>query len=191
MLYPDRIPMTLALDLEGTLISNAVSQIPRPGLRWFMEVAHGMFERVVVFTTVREPLFREIAARLAEESAVPSWFTSIEYVAWEGDIKDLAFVGPDPQLILLVDDYAGYIHPLQRFSWIEAPQFEHPYVADDAGLALVLERIVRRIRRLANADEQFPCQDPEIFYRLGSARADELATRPPHWLRAKRMNWPL
>lgn len=29
-------PTVLALDLEGTLISNAMSQIPRPGLHAFL-----------------------------------------------------------------------------------------------------------------------------------------------------------
>jgi hypothetical protein len=32
-------PTILALDLEGTLISNAISQIPRPGLHCFLEDA--------------------------------------------------------------------------------------------------------------------------------------------------------
>lgn len=34
--FPVR-PTILALDLEGTLISNAISQIPRPGLKTFLE----------------------------------------------------------------------------------------------------------------------------------------------------------
>lgn len=34
---------TLALDLEGTLISNAVSQISRPGLYSFLEYCRNSF----------------------------------------------------------------------------------------------------------------------------------------------------
>jgi hypothetical protein len=33
----------LALDLEGTLISNAMSQIPRPGLYDFLEKVNNLF----------------------------------------------------------------------------------------------------------------------------------------------------
>ena len=49
--HPIRIK-TIALDLEGTLISNAMSQIPRPGLFSFLEECRRLVERVVMFTTV-------------------------------------------------------------------------------------------------------------------------------------------
>lgn len=51
-------PSILALDLEGTLISNAVSQIPRPGLYEFLESAKSLFEGLVIFTTVPESTLR-------------------------------------------------------------------------------------------------------------------------------------
>jgi hypothetical protein len=54
-------PTILAMDLEGTLISNAVSQIPRPGLYQFLESAKCLFDELVIFTTVPEPKFRQIA----------------------------------------------------------------------------------------------------------------------------------
>ena len=38
----------LALDLEGTLISNAMSQIARPGLREFLEFCGDRFPRLVI-----------------------------------------------------------------------------------------------------------------------------------------------
>jgi len=57
-------PTILALDLEGTLISNAVSQIPRPGLYQFLEVAHELFEHLVIYTTVPEAAFRRISRLL-------------------------------------------------------------------------------------------------------------------------------
>ena len=38
-------PRVLAMDLEGTLVSNAVSQLPRPGLYDFLEWAAATFER--------------------------------------------------------------------------------------------------------------------------------------------------
>lgn len=36
----------LALDLEGTLTSNAFSQIPRPCLYKFIEEIHKMFKKI-------------------------------------------------------------------------------------------------------------------------------------------------
>jgi hypothetical protein len=60
--------LTNALDLEGTLISNAVSQFPRPGLFIFLEYCHQNFvgvasrfeTRLVIFTAVNEVRFRYV-----------------------------------------------------------------------------------------------------------------------------------
>jgi hypothetical protein len=57
----------LALDLEGTLISNAMSQIPRPGLANFLTRCAEIFPRIVMFTTVKEDRFRRIARLLVDE----------------------------------------------------------------------------------------------------------------------------
>ena len=70
-------PTILALDLEGTLISNAVSQIPRPGLYQFLEVAHELFEHLVIYTTVPEAAFRRISRLLVEEGSAPGWFAEL------------------------------------------------------------------------------------------------------------------
>src|SRR5690606_39462147 len=64
----------IALDLEGTLISNAMSQLPCPGLYGFLEGCRSICNRVVMFTTVNEVTFREIAALLVAEGTAPSWF---------------------------------------------------------------------------------------------------------------------
>ena len=136
----------LALDLEGTLISNAVSQIPRPGLAPFLDSCKGMFDRLVVFTTVREERFRAIARVLAEEAAAPGWFADLEWVTWSGATKNLAFVpGARVDEVLLVDDYKGYIVPEQKGQWVSAQPFEHPYPDDDEGLKMVLVELQRRV----------------------------------------------
>jgi len=57
----------LARDLEGTLISNAVSQIARPGLFEFLEDCRKLFPRVVMFTSVNEDRFRSIASLYPED----------------------------------------------------------------------------------------------------------------------------
>jgi hypothetical protein len=66
--------LTIALDVEGTLISNAVSQFPRPGLFTFLEYCHQNFDRLVIFTAVNEVRFRSISRTLAEAGDVPVWF---------------------------------------------------------------------------------------------------------------------
>ncbi len=73
--------LTIALDLEGTLISNAVSQFPRPRLFIFLEYCHQNFvggsgafasaiasrfeTRLVIFTAVNEVRFRSIYEKVA------------------------------------------------------------------------------------------------------------------------------
>jgi len=74
----------IALDLEGTLISNAMSQISRPYLYEFLQDCKEITDRVVMFTTVKEEKFREIARLLVFENKAPEWFPEIEYINWEG-----------------------------------------------------------------------------------------------------------
>lgn len=137
----------LALDLEGTLISTAVSQFPRPHLKHFLERCHGLFERLVVFTTVSEPRFRTIGTTLVAEGAVPGWFQEIEYVHWSGPTKDLAFIPLcEAREALLVDDLEAYVHPGQLDRWVWIKQFEPPYGEHDTELLRVLAELEVRLR---------------------------------------------
>jgi len=130
----------LALDLEGTLISNAMSQIPRPGLFEFLSRCAQLFPRVVMFTTVKEERFRQIAKLLIEEGVAPAWFASIEYIAWHGGTKDLKFIpNADPQDVWLVDDFEKYVHPGQESRWLKIDLFDYPYEDADQGLRKMLE----------------------------------------------------
>lgn len=139
-------PTVLALDLEGTLISNAMSQIPRRGLFQFLEQCKQLFPRVVMFTTVKEDLFRKIARLLVDEQFAPPWFAQVEYVHWEGQTKNLGFIpGVRLEEALLVDDFEIYVHPGQEPQWVQITQFEHPYSELDEGLADVLAVLKRRL----------------------------------------------
>ena len=73
-------PTVIALDFEGTLISNAVSLFPRPDLYVFLEYCREVANRVVVYTAVSEPAFRKAAAILCEETEAPPWFRDVEHV---------------------------------------------------------------------------------------------------------------
>ncbi len=128
-------PTVLALDLEGTLISNAVSQIPRPGLNDFLERCADAFPRLVMFTAVSEARFRDIAQRLVADGAAPRWFADLEYIRWEGRTKDLRFIpGAAPSMVVLVDDLADYVHAGQEPHWLPVAPFEAPYPESDTAL---------------------------------------------------------
>lgn len=135
----------LALDLEGTLISDAVSMVTRPGLFKFLTCCRPLFQRIVMFTNIEESLFRRIASRLVDGGSVPRWFADIECVAWAGPTKDLMFVcDTDVDNVLLVDDSQLAVHPGQHSRWVPVKSFEHPFEQDDCELDRVLEELVRQ-----------------------------------------------
>ncbi|MFA0562744.1 NIF family HAD-type phosphatase [Vibrio sp. 10N.222.51.C8] len=145
----------IALDLEGTLISNAISQIPRPHLHTFLDGCLQITERVVMLTTVNEHRFREIAELLVSEGSAPAWFSSMEYIHWSGHKKDLSFVpNAETEAIILVDDVEAYVAEGQDSQWIEIEQFASPYPDSDDKLLEVLE-ILRSgdIKGLATNDK--------------------------------------
>lgn len=138
---------TLALDLEGTLISNAMSQIARPGLRAFLERCRELFARVVIYTAVDEPRFRAIAATLVREGEVPEWFADIEYIQWDRETKDLARIpGTTADQALLADDLREYVHAGQEAQWIPVPPFVAPYPGTDDGLIEVIAALKEKLR---------------------------------------------
>jgi len=138
--------MVLCLDLEGTLISNAVSQLPRPFLREFLDGCDELFKRIAIYTSVTEPSFRKIASLLVSEGVAPAWFQAVEYIEWEGPVKDLAFVGEVAQdEVILVDDIDLVVHTEQRSQWIQVEPFVAPYSASDAELKRVLGELKRRL----------------------------------------------
>jgi hypothetical protein len=134
--------LTIALDLEGTLISNAISQFPRPGLFTFLEYCHQNFNRLVIFTAVNEVRFRSIARTLADAGDVPAWFVDLEYINWAGTYKDLSFI-PQGTIdrTILIDDRIEYIHPDQKDRWLEIPGYDYPYPDDDRELNKVMEKL--------------------------------------------------
>ena len=122
----------IALDVEGTLISNAVSQIARPDLRVFLEFCAKAVPRVVIYTSVREEKFRQIAGTLVGEGLAPEWFLTVEYVDWSGKHKDLRKIPHvDVSRTVLVDDFEGYVYPGQEEQWISIRSYAAPYGADD------------------------------------------------------------
>ncbi|MFL6958420.1 NIF family HAD-type phosphatase [Nocardiopsis yanglingensis] len=145
-------PTILALDLEGTLISNAVSQIPRPGLYQFLEDVRSQFEELVLFTTVPENLARRIADVLISEGSAPAWFAGLRYIDWSGKTKDLFYVSDRLGDALLLDDYRPYVHVGQEHLWIEIPLFGSPYSPEDDALHQAFDRVKSRVRQIQAHD---------------------------------------
>jgi NLI interacting factor-like phosphatase len=142
---PRTHPHILALDLEGTLISNAMSCFPRPGLYEFVEGCQQIFERIVLFTAVSGSRVHPILELLASDGSAPAWFRDVEVVSWTGNVKDLHFIGRcTPNEVLLVDDMEGYVHPNQREQWVAIASFAPPYPPTDRELARVMEELRRR-----------------------------------------------
>ncbi|MEZ6139152.1 MAG: NIF family HAD-type phosphatase [Zavarzinella sp.] len=133
----------LALDLERTLIDNAMSGQPRPGLDEFLHFCHQQFERVAIFSTVEEADARSVISDLKMVGQVPSeLFDRLEFINWVGEFKDLSFViDADPQEVLLIDDDEGWIRPDQRSLWL-------PIKAWDGGDDFELKQVQKKLESL-------------------------------------------
>ena len=186
----------LALDLEGTLISNAMSQIARPGLREFLEFCGHAFPRVVVYTFISEIRFRQVARMLVNEGSAPGWFDALEYIDWDGKIKDLRRIpNADPARTVIVDDYEAYIHPQQRRQWVAIRAFEAPYPDDDRELrkiSEILERMsARRIGSVQRGGVTMPGERQQasaIPFRVGDSGLEVLlvtSIRSGKWILPK------
>ena len=111
--------MMIALDLEASLIENAISGSPRPGLHTFIEFCIENFDRIALLTTVEESDARDVLYSLADSGAIPEEFTAVEYIHWQGQYKDLRCASDvPPDEILFVDDDENWIHPDQTNQWI-------------------------------------------------------------------------
>lgn len=137
----------LALDVEGTLVSNAVSQLPRSGLKRFLETCHALVPRIVLFTSVRRDRVADVVGQLIADGVAPPWLATVEVFESKTGLKDLRVIGnAKPEEILLVDDMADGVLPDQRSSWVRVEPFIAPYAPDEA-LATVLSTIEARLSR--------------------------------------------
>lgn len=116
----------LALDLEGVLVSNAMSALPRPGLRRFLDFCLARFQRVALFTAVHPTRARQVITSLATMGDTPSSFKDIEIVKWQGAYKDLTYLNIlDINRARLIDDQESYVHPDQKRLWIPIEEWNY------------------------------------------------------------------
>lgn len=134
----------LALDLERTLIDDALSARPRPGLLDFLDFCHERFGRVTVFSTVEEADAREVLEDLARRGQVPPGLLDrLEYVEWCGEYKDLDFIpGVAADEVLLVDDDAGWVRPDQRGRWVAIAPWDGGRDGELRRVRLVIEGLL-------------------------------------------------
>jgi len=137
----------LALGLEGTLVSNVVDQISRPGLFRFVGHCSLMFDEVVVFTRVPEDQFRAMASRLVEQSYAPGFLSSMRHVHCTDGKKDLKRIPPFAceAMTLLVDHAADPVVPGEATSLLPVPLFEPCTRMIDATLPSLLPQLARHV----------------------------------------------
>lgn len=128
----------LCLDLEGTLISNAVSQMPRPGLYHFLEAAEALCE-LMIYTSVSEERVDTINNLLVIEGEAPPFFKYLPVIRPAGTLKPKSACGRSNAFLL--DDQAAVIVPGEEDWWIPIQEFLPPYSEDDRALEQALEAI--------------------------------------------------
>jgi hypothetical protein len=132
----------LCMDLEGTLISNAVSQIPRPGLYAFLESVAEVCD-LMLYTSVSSARVNVIRNLLVNEGAAPAWFLDLPVCHPGGTIKDKARCGRSDSLLL--DDQAAVIAPGEKSWWVPVAEFLPPYSERDRELVKALATIKKRL----------------------------------------------
>ena len=133
----------LCLDLEGTLLSNAVSQIPRPGLYPFLEHSAELCD-LMIYTSVSEKRASAIQKLLVAEHTAPMWFSDLDVIRPAGTLKPKSACGREDAFLL--DDQEGVIVPGEEEWWIQIPEYRPPFADDDRALKDALEDIKIRIR---------------------------------------------
>lgn len=153
----------LCLDLEGTLISNAVSQIPRPGLHSFLEEVRALCD-LVIYTSVSAPRVDAIRELLVQEEFAPSWFKDLQVIYPSGTLKPKIACGRD--MAFLLDDQPGVIVPGEEEWWIQIREYLPPYSKEDKALSNALTLI----RQATQTKEGF-----EGNFRVSADRLKEIA----------------
>ncbi|WP_152206580.1 NIF family HAD-type phosphatase [Marinobacter changyiensis] len=132
----------LCLDLEGTLISNAVSQIPRPGLYAFLESVSEVCD-LMLYTSVSTEKVDAIRTLLIEERAAPAWFADLSVIHPTGTLKHRARCARSDAMLL--DDQAAVVAPGEESWWVPIAEYLPPYSDHDGELIKALATIRSRL----------------------------------------------
>lgn len=136
-------PFTIAIDLEGVLISNAVSQFPRPGSRAFVSACRQAADRVVLYTSVPADRAADIVAGLVAEGHLPpDPFDAIVHAG--SSMKPLERIAD-----VLFDDAAD-VAPDEAHRLVRVPGYD-PTDAADAVLTDLAARVPVIVRTVARS----------------------------------------
>lgn len=135
----------LCLDLEGTLISNAISQIPRPGLYSFLEEVCQLCD-LMIYTSVNRERVDIIRNLLIGEENAPDWFKYLPVIRPRKTLKPKSACRRDDAFLL--DDQPSVVAPGEEDWLIQIPEFSPPYSEEDRALNDALEDIEIRVRLL-------------------------------------------
>lgn len=143
----------ICLDLEGTLISNAISQIPRPDLYAFLtKVAE--LGSLVLFTSVSPDRTKQIQQLLVAEHVVPAWFNDLQAIHPSGTKKPKSQAiehAPAASHYYLIDDQSQCIEASENDWWIPIEEYLPPYRSDDQELLRVAEFTQQKLLREAKS----------------------------------------
>ncbi len=163
---------TLALDLEGTIISNLSKGkldtmdpgpfSPRPGLWDFLEWAQARFT-LVIFTGVPPEMAAKAMGRLVLAGAAPAWFAELPlfeanppFGEWKIKMsrrpKDLERIGPLGTVIVLDDNFFTHRISGQDEFWLEIRSFRAADAATDTELTAIRPQIEALAARLAEKE---------------------------------------
>lgn len=176
---------TIALDLEGTLISHASTMVPRPGLFELLTFCQQSVERVVFMSFVNEERGRQILNQMADQGYMPEWVRSAEYFHAQGGrpgAKDLRQLGVDPEQALLVDDQPQVLPPEQQHRLVRVVEFKEPFSAADSELEQVQKRILEKQHsiKVCSADEVDTYVAKGLTHLITIANPG-VVKRPPEW----------
>ena len=164
--------LTLALDLEGTLMSGFTAGdlatmdpgpfTPRPGLFDFLEWAQARFA-LVIFTGVPPDMARKAIGRTVLAGAAPAWFQTLSlyeadppYGQWRPGMrrrpKDLERLGPLGSTIMLDDHFMHHFVSGQGDFWIEIQSFKATDAATDTALWDIRPEIAALAARLTEKE---------------------------------------
>jgi uncharacterized membrane protein YheB (UPF0754 family) len=137
--------MILALDLEHTLISSAVTCFIRPHLNDFLDWSIENFDEVVLFTTVSSEHVKNIQNKLFKMGDTNKTFQELRCIEWPRiGLKDLSFVSANWQNVMMVDDLPeAYSIEAQRPQWVEIRPFDPRF--PDAELLTVKNELINRL----------------------------------------------
>lgn len=116
----------LALDIEGTLVTNRGKWYPRPHLHEFLEFCFHRVERVCFFTLLSKASAKNVIEWLVEAGHAPKVaLERFEYVECKRNYKDLECLNhSDLNEVMLIDDNAPNVKPGQEERCILVPGYE-------------------------------------------------------------------